>query len=198
MGSALHAVVRRKNWHFGMIILKHAGSLSYTISNVRTTTYCHCKKKLWETRFCKSCGSLERRWGYARKNGRWEGLFASSVLKVPLPTTVGPAVHRGKGITKRLWRQCVMRVRKSCAYGFKIFTLRFGDHETKEMLGVVSSKVWPVSIFEQQLPTTRNSMQQGVQTDATYIWDLLAKKGASVCTGLYLAKEKENRDNWLK
>ena len=29
-----------------MIILNHAGSLSYTISTVRTTTYCHCEKKV--------------------------------------------------------------------------------------------------------------------------------------------------------
>ena len=39
---------------------------------------------------------------------------------------------------------------------------RFGDHVTKEMLGVVGSNVCPVSNFSQQLP-----MQQGVQTDAT-------------------------------
>ena len=35
MASTLHAVNRsRTNWYFGMIILKHAGSLSYTISSV--------------------------------------------------------------------------------------------------------------------------------------------------------------------
>ena len=47
-----------------------------------------------------------------------------------------------------------------------IFALRFVDHGTKEMLGVVGPKVWPVSNFAQQLPTTLNNMQQGVQTDA--------------------------------
>ena len=49
-------------------------------------------------------------------------------------------------------------------------------------------KVWPVSNFAQQLPTTRNNMQQGVQTDATcniqQCWELLANNVASVCTGL--------------
>ena len=35
------------------------------------------------------------------------------------------------------------------------------------MLGVVGAKVSPVSNFAQQVPTTRNNMQQGVQTDAT-------------------------------
>ena len=30
---------------------------------------------------------------------------------------------------------------------------------------VVGSKVWPASNCAQQLPTTRNNMQQGVQTD---------------------------------
>ena len=37
--------------------------------------------------------------------------------------------------------------------------------------------------------TTRNNMQQGVQTDATcniqQCWELLANNVASVCTGLY-------------
>ena len=56
------------------------------------------------------------------------------------------------------------------------------------MLGVAGSKVWPVSNFAQQLPPTRNNMQQGVQTDATFIiqqcWELLANSVASVCMGL--------------
>ena len=34
------------------------------------------------------------------------------------------------------------------------------DPGTKEMLGFVGSKVWPVSNFEQQLPTTLYNMQQ--------------------------------------
>ena len=46
-----------------------------------------------------------------------------------------------------------------------IVGLRFGDQGTKEMLRVVDSKVWPVSNFAQQLLTTRNNMQHGVQTD---------------------------------
>ena len=69
-----------------MIILNHAGSLSYTISTIRTTTYCHCEKKLWETRFCKGRGSQERerREGYVRPNGRWEVMLgvAAPVLAV--------------------------------------------------------------------------------------------------------------------
>ena len=36
--------------------------------------------------------------------------------------------------------------------------LRFGDHGTKEIMGVVGSKVWPVSDFAKQLPKTRNNM----------------------------------------
>ena len=42
-------------------------------------------------------------------------------------------------------------------------------------------KVWPVSNFAQQLPTTRSNMQQGVHTDATcniqQCWELLANNG---------------------
>ena len=69
----------------------------------------------------------------------------------------------------RLWRPCVMRVRGPNNVGravqtdpINIVALRFGDHVTKGMLGVVGSNVFPVSNFAQQLP-----MQQGVQTDAT-------------------------------
>ena len=50
-----------------------------------------------------------------------------------------------------------------------IVVLRFGDHGTKEMLGVnVGWKVWPVSDFVQQHTTISNNMQQGVQMDATW------------------------------
>ena len=49
-------------------------------------------------------------------------------------------------------------------------------------------KVWLVSNSGQQLPTTRNNMQQGVQMEATcniqQCWELLANIDASVCTGL--------------
>ena len=55
---------------------------------------------------------------------------------------------------------------KSCANGYNIVGLRFGDRRTKEILGVAGLKVWLVSNFAQQLPATRNNMQQGVQKDA--------------------------------
>ena len=77
---------------------------------------------------------------------------------------------------------------KSCANGSNIVALRFGDHRTKEMLGVVGWKVWRVSNFVQQRATTSNNIQHGVQTDATcniqQCWELLANNVASVCTGL--------------
>ena len=77
---------------------------------------------------------------------------------------------------------------KSCANGSNIVALRFGDHGTKEMLGVVGWKVWPVSNFAQQHATTSNNMQQGVQTDVTcniqQCWELLANNVGSFCTGL--------------
>ena len=65
---------------------------------------------------------------------------------------------------QRAWLQ---QYWKSCANGSNIVVLRFGDHGTKEMLGVVGWKVWPVSNFAQQHATTSNNMQQDVQTDAT-------------------------------
>ena len=62
-------------------------------------------------------------------------------------------------------------------------------------------KVWPVSNFAQQLPTTRNNRQQGVQTDATFniqqCWELLANNVASVCTGLMsLAFDGKMNTDW--
>ena len=56
---------------------------------------------------------------------------------------------------------------KSFANESNIVALRFGDHGTKEMLGVVGWIVWLVSNFAQQHATTSNNMQQGVQTNAT-------------------------------
>ena len=90
---------------------------------------------------------------------------------------------------ERAWpQQCW----KSCANGSNIVALRFGDHGTKEMLGVVGWKVWPVSNFAQQHTTTSNNMQHGVQTDATcniqQCWELLPNNVASVCMGLYYCR----------
>ena len=87
---------------------------------------------------------------------------------------------------ERAWPQ---QYWKSCASRSNIVALCFGDHGTKEMLGVVGWKVWLVSNFARQHATTSNNMQQGVQTDATcYIqqcWELLVNNVASVCKELY-------------
>ena len=67
-----------------------------------------------------------------------------------------------------------MRVRgpnnvgRAMLYGSNIVRLRIGDHTTKAILRVVSSKVLLMSNFAQQLPTIRNNIQQRVQKDATY------------------------------
>ena len=105
-----------------------------------------------------------------------------------------PTVHHGKDTThKSLETMCNARAWpqqcwKSCANGSNIVALRFGDHGTKEMLGVVGSEVWSVSNFAQQLPTTRNNMQQGVRRTQTcntqQCWKLLNNNVTSVCTGL--------------
>ena len=84
---------------------------------------------------------------------------AASVLVVVckqrqrLQAMLGPAVHRGKGMTSKTFEtMCnasawLQQCWKSCANGSKIVALRFDDHETNEMLGVVGSKVSPVSNF---------------------------------------------------
>ena len=64
-----------------------------------------------------------------------------------LPTMLGTVVHRGKDTThKRLLTMCnalawPQQCWRSCANVSNIVALRFGDHGTKEMLGVVNSKV---------------------------------------------------------
>ena len=61
---------------------------------------------------------------------------------------------------ERAWpQQCW----KSCPNGSNIVALRFGDHGTKEMLGVVGWKVWPVSNFAQQHPATCNRVCKRAQ-----------------------------------
>ena len=78
---------------------------------------------------------------------------AASVLAVEckqiqhLQAMLGPAVHRGKAMTSTtLETMCnasawLQQCWKSRANGSKIVALRFDDHETKEMLGVVGSNV---------------------------------------------------------
>ena len=64
-----------------------------------------------------------------------------------LQAMLGPAVHLGKGMTyKTLETMCnaslwLQQCWKSCANRSKIVAQRFDDHETKEMLGDVGSKV---------------------------------------------------------
>ena len=88
-----------------------------------------------------------------------------------LPTILGPAVHRGKDTThKTLETMCHARAWPqqcwksfSCANGSNIVALRFNDHGTKEMLGVMGSNVWPVSNFALQRPTTCNRVCKRTQ-----------------------------------
>ena len=94
------------------------------------------------------------------------------------------AVSKETTCNARAWpQQCW----KSCANGSNIVTLHFSNHGTKEMLGFVASKGWLVSNFAQQLITTRNNMQQGVQTDATCSiqqgWELLPTMLCSFARG---------------
>ena len=56
-----------------------------------------------------------------------------------------------------------LRCWKNRSNGSNIVVLRFGDHGTKEMLGVVGWKVWPVSNFAQQQATTCNRVCKGTQ-----------------------------------
>ena len=102
-----------------------------------------------------------------------------------LPAMLGPAVHRREKDTDHKTSMHVRgpnHVGTAMHYGPNIVRLRFGDHTTKEILRVVSSKVFILllSNFAQQLPTTHNNMQQSVQKDAT----MTTNNVASVCKGL--------------
>ena len=88
-----------------------------------------------------------------------------------LPTMLGPAVHRRGRDTDHKTSMCVSgpnNVGRALHYGSNIVGLRFGDHRTKEILRVVSSEVLLLLNVAQQLPTTRNNVQQSVRKDATY------------------------------
>ena len=52
---------------------------------------------------------------------------------------------------------------KSCAIRSNIVALRFGEHRTKETLGVVGWKVWAVSDFMQQHPPKCNRVCKRTQ-----------------------------------
>ena len=79
-----------------------------------------------------------------------------------------------------LCKPCVMTVRGPNNVGRAVQTdptlhvaLRFGDHGTNEMLGVVGPKVWPVSNFVQQLSTTCNIQQCCVRLQGAYQIDFI-------------------------
>ena len=74
-----------------------------------------------------------------------------------LPTMLGPAVHRGKDTTHKNMETCW----KSCANGYNIAALHFGDHRTKEMLGVVGSNAKRLTGFK-PCSTTPNKTQEHV------------------------------------
>ena len=86
-----------------------------------------------------------------------------------VPTILVPAVHRGKDTTpKTLETMChacawPQQCWKSCANGSNIVALRFSDHGTKEMLGVMGSNIWPPSNFALQRPITCNRVCKRTQ-----------------------------------
>ena len=104
-------------------------------------------------------------------------VVAASVLAVvckqmqQLQAMLGPAVHRGKGMTyKTSETMCnasawLQQCWESCANGSKIVALRVQTDAT--------------CIIQQ-------------------CWELLVRKVVSFCPGLYLAEKKEKTGNWLK
>ena len=85
----------------------------------------------------------------------------------------------------RLWPQeCLKGMCKRIQH---IVALRFGDDGTREMWGLVGSKVWPVSNFAQQFPTTRNNFlckrtQHSTSTNFGSCWPTMLRPFAR---GLY-------------
>ena len=64
----------------------------------------------------------------------------------------------------------------------KVVSVRFPVRGHIILLGVVASEACPVSNLSQQLPTTCNKMQEGMEMDARCC-ELLANSDASSCTG---------------
>ena len=82
-------------------------------------------------------------------------LFAKSTVLIICGITVKLCAN-GHNNSQQCWDlQCIVGrihlIRLS-----NIVAIRFGNHGTNEMLGVVGSKIWPVSNFVQQLPITCN------------------------------------------
>ena len=101
----------------------------------------------------------------------------------------------------KLWRPCVLRLRGPSNVGRAVQTdpklLRYASVITEQKKcweWVVGSKVWPVSNFAKQLPTTHNNMQQGGKKNAACniqkCWELLANNVVPVCTRLNNFKTK--------
>ena len=103
-----------------------------------------------------------------------------------LPTMLGPALQSGKDTTHKTFETMCnahawpQQCSKSCANRSNIVALRFGDSRNKRNVG----SCWLKILTGVKLcATTRNNIQQGVQTDATMLG--VANNIASVCTGLY-------------
>ena len=118
--------------------------------------------------------------------------------KVKTPNNVGSCMHRGTETNNRLCKPGIMRVRGPNNVGRAVQTdltllpYAWGITEQKKCWELLAKKVWLASNFAQQLPTTRNNMQQGVKTDATCntqkCWELVASKVAS--DGLNLIQKR--------
>ena len=125
---------------------------------------------------CSGTDSYWERLVYRQKNETTPNFVGPTMLRVvsfvlavvckrmqQLPTMLGAAVHRRGKDTDHKTSMRVSgpnNIGRAMHYASNIVGIRFGDHRTKEILRVVSSKVLLVSNFAQQLPTTRNNMQQ--------------------------------------
>ena len=158
-------------WRPKILILENVKRFSLIDSSLDTSLI---KLRTQIGTLCSRTDSHWERLSYLQKNETtlnivgptklWVVAFVLAVVckrMQHLPTMLGPAVHRREKDTdhKTSMRVCgPNHVGTAMLYGSNIVGLRFGDHTTKEILRVVSSKVLLVSNFAQQLPTTRNNM----------------------------------------
>ena len=81
--------------------------------------------------------------------------------------------------------------RSSRIFPYALPSLSLSIFKSPAMTTVCLNKQPPIT--KEQLPTTRNNMQQGVQTcNIQQYWELLANNVASVCTGLKLSAKSLN------
>ena len=114
---------------------------------------------------CANARNKSQHAGSLDKNTKDSGTQIPTIPYIPLFGSFSPSSNHGRLACSA--RAPVQLCWMCCANEPNNVGPRFDDRETIEMLALLGAEVWPVSNFIQQLPTSRNNTQHGVQTLAT-------------------------------